>query len=37
MKQKISKNETEWIYKLNTRTPLGMNIAIDLNCFIANY
>lgn len=29
MQIKVSKNETEWIYKLNTLYPIGLNIEID--------
>lgn len=29
--------ETNWIYLLNTLTPKGLNIDLDLYCFISNY
>lgn len=32
----ISQNETEWIYRLQSLAPRGLNLDIDLNCFIAN-
>lgn len=34
---RVSQNETYWIYKLNTLQPVGLNIDIDLNCFLTNY
>ena len=36
-KLQISQNETEWIYRLGSLAPKGMNIDIDLNCYISNY
>lgn len=34
---KISQNETKWIFQLDTLQPKGMNIDIDLNCFLTNF
>lgn len=36
MKRAISRNETYWLYKLRTMQPHGMNIDLDLNCFLTN-
>lgn len=36
MKRAVSKNETYWLYKLQTMQPHGMNIDLDLNCFLTN-
>lgn len=36
MKRTVSKNETYWLYKLHSMQPYGMNIDIDLNCFLTN-
>lgn len=32
----ISRNETSWIYRLGSLAPKGLNLDIDLNCYIAN-
>lgn len=37
MTQKISKNETEWIYKLNTLTAAGIDVDIDLHFYLSNH
>lgn len=34
---KISQNETRWIFTLDTLQPKGLNIDIDLNCFLTNF
>lgn len=36
-KKKISQNETKWIYLLESLQPKGLNLDIDLNCFISNF
>lgn len=36
-KIKVSQNETKWIFLLDTLQPMGMNIDLDLNCFLTNY
>lgn len=36
-KTKVSQNETRWIFQLDTLQPSGMNIDVDLNCFLTNY
>lgn len=33
----VSQNETKWIYQLGTMTPKGLNVELDINCFISNY
>lgn len=33
----ISKQETRWIFLMNTLTPNGMNVELDVNCFISDY
>lgn len=33
---KVSQNETKWIFLLNFLQPEGLNIDIDLNCYISN-
>lgn len=33
----ISKCETQWIFMTNTLSPNGLNIDLDLNCFISYY
>lgn len=35
--REISKRETEWIFRANTLSPNGLNIDLDLNCFISNH
>lgn len=37
LKQAISKNETWWVFEMCTLAPRGLNIDLDLNCFISNY
>lgn len=37
MVQEISKRESHWIFLTNTLCPNGLNIELDLNCFISNY
>lgn len=37
MTQGISKNETEWIFRLNRLNPARINVDIDLNFFLSNY
>lgn len=32
----ISRNENSWIYQLGSLAPKGLNLDIDLNCYIAN-
>lgn len=34
--QIISREETLWIHRLKTLTPGGLNIEIDLKCFLSN-
>ena len=36
MTRSISQNETMWINKMQTMHPTGLNIELDLNCFLAN-
>lgn len=35
--RELSKCETQWIFLTNTLSPNGMNIDLDLNCFISDY
>lgn len=35
--EKYPKRESQWIFLTNTLSPNGLNIEIDLNCFISNY
>lgn len=37
MVREISKSETKWIFLTNTPSPRGLNIELDLNCFISNH
>lgn len=37
MVREISKRESLWIFLANTLSPNGMNIELNLNCFISNY
>lgn len=37
MVREISKNETRWIYLMNTLTPAGLIVELDINCFISDY
>ena len=37
MVREISKSETKWIFLTNTLSPRGLNIELDLNCFISNH
>ena len=32
----VSQNETQWIHRLRTMRPLGLNIELDLNCFLTD-
>lgn len=34
---KVSRNETKWIYLLDSLQPRGINLDIDLNCLISNF
>lgn len=36
-KKWISQNETRWIYRLDSLVPRGLNVDIDLNCFLTNF
>lgn len=33
----LSKLETQWIYSVDTLAPKGLNIDLDINCFISDY
>lgn len=35
--RELSKKETEWIYLTDSLAPRGLNVDLDLNCFISNY
>lgn len=37
LKRAISQNETQWIHRLHTLHPRGLNIELDLNCFLSNW
>ena len=37
MVREISKRETQWLYWTNTLSPNGLNIDVDLNCFISDH
>ena len=37
MRREISRNETEWIFKMDTLKPKGMNVELDVNCFLEDY
>lgn len=34
MRREVSKNGTYWIFKLNTMQPMGLNVELDVNCYI---
>lgn len=36
LKKAVSQNETKWLYRLHTMQPQGLNIELDLNCFLTN-
>lgn len=36
MKQAVSQNEKQWIYQLGTMVPTGLNVELNINCFIHN-
>ena len=36
LKKTVSQNETKWLHRLRTMQPLGLNIDLDLNCFLTN-
>ena len=36
MVRDLSKRETLWIYLLDTLTPKGLNVELDVNCFISD-
>lgn len=33
----LSKRETEWIYSVDTLLSKGLNVDLDINCFISDY
>lgn len=35
--RELSKCETKWIYLTDTLSPRGMNVELDLNCFISDF
>lgn len=35
--RELSKCETKWIYLTDTLNERGMNVKLDLNCFISDY
>lgn len=35
-KLNISRAETNWIYKLCSHVPRGLNVGLNINCFINN-
>lgn len=37
LRKEISRNKTYWIFKLNTMKPNGLNVELDINCFIKDY
>lgn len=37
MVREISKSETRWIYLMYMLTPNGLNVELDVNCFISDY
>ena len=36
MTRSVSQNEMKWVHRLQTMQPSGLNIELDLNCFLAN-
>ena len=36
MTRSVSQNEMKWVHRLRTMQPSGLNIELDLNCFLAN-
>lgn len=37
LKRAISQDQTQWIHCLGTMSALGLNIELDLNCFLYNW
>lgn len=37
MTKKVSQIETQWIYRIQFLQPMGLNIDIDLKCFVTDY
>lgn len=35
--RELSKRETYWIFLLDTLSPKGLNVELDINCFIDDY
>ena len=35
--REVSWNETEWIFRLDTLKPRGMNVELDVNCFLEDF
>lgn len=33
----LSKKETQWIFLTDTLSPKGLNIELDINCFISDF
>lgn len=33
----LSKQETQWIFLVDTLSPKGLNVDLDINCFISDY
>ena len=36
MVRSVSQNEMKWVHKLRTMQPSGLNIELDLNCFLTD-
>lgn len=35
--RELSKRETKWIFLTDTLAPKGLDIELDINCFISDY
>lgn len=35
--RELSKRETHWIYNTDTLIPKGLNVELDIICFISHY
>lgn len=37
LRREVSCNKTHWIFKMNTMKPYGLNVELDIHCFIEDF